>query len=162
MDELTIEQVLENIRRQLRLSKEQETELLAEMRSHLEEAVAQAGANGLSTQEALQRAAEELGSELVGTELQQVYAGRELGSAVTATAMPVLFALVLRWLVFAPAGSELDWPQLLAQPGFWIIAAAALLLPALAFRRWRLALAGWVFFWLLTVIFFIFPSTNQW
>jgi len=42
------------------------------------------------------------------------------------------------------------------------VAAAALVVPVLLFRRWRFALVGWGFFWLLTVIFVVFPSINQW
>jgi hypothetical protein len=162
MGQLTIERILDCIRRELHLSKEQETELLAEMRSHLEEAVADARERGESEATALERAAKDLGVEMIGAQLQQVHSGWESSSAIAATALPVLFALVLRWLAFAPDGSALGWPQLLNQPGFWFMAATSLVVPALLFRRWRLTLAGWGVFWLLTVIFTIFPSIHQW
>jgi len=66
--------------------------------------------------------------------------------------------LVLRWLVFAPDGTALGWPQLLTRPTFWVIAAAALLVPLLKFDRWRYALMIWVFFWAITVVFSTWPA----
>jgi hypothetical protein len=162
MDEVTIDHVLAQIGRHLNLSKETEQELLAEIRTHLEDAVAGARSEGGDEQAALLRAAEKFGIDEAGPELQQVHANWESIEAILASALPVLFAVILRWLAFAPDGSALDWPQLLAQPGFWIVAVAALVVPVLLFRRWRFALVGWGFFWLLTVIFVVFPSINQW
>ena len=162
MDEVTIDHVLAQIGRHLNLSKETEQELLAEIRTHLEDAVAVARSEGGDEQAALLRAAEKFGIDEAGPELQQVHANWESIEAILASALPVLFAVILRWLAFAPDGSALDWPQLLAQPGFWIVAVAALVVPVLLFRRWRFALVGWGFFWLLTVIFVVFPSINQW
>jgi hypothetical protein len=162
MDQLTIDRVLDCIKQQLTLSKEQETELLEEIRSHLEDAMADARARGESENAALEQAAKDLGIDIVGIQLQQVHAGWESSRAITATALPVLFALVLRWLAFAPDGSALGWPQLLNQPGFWFVAVTSLIIPAFLFRRWRLTLAGWGIFWLLTIIFTIFPSNDHW
>ncbi|HEX6387364.1 MAG TPA: hypothetical protein VF177_22070, partial [Anaerolineae bacterium] len=78
------------------------------------------------------------------------------------SAVPVLFAIILRWLAFAPDGSALGWQVLLLRPGFWIVALVALVVPFLQFRQWRFALLGWGFFWLLTIIFIVFPSINRW
>jgi hypothetical protein len=162
MDRVTIDQILAKIRKHLYLSKETEYELMAEIRAHLEDAIAEAKTNGDDEQVALAKAAEEFGVDEVGAELQEVHGNWESIDAILATALPVLFALVLRWLAFAPDGSALAWPQLLVRPGFWIVAAAALILPLLRFRRWRYALVGWGIFWLLTVIFVVFPSINHW
>jgi hypothetical protein len=162
VDRVTLDQVLESIARQLHLSKESETEVLAEIRTHLEDAVAQAVAQGADEQTALQRAAEKFGLEETGAELQETHTGRESVDAVLATALPVLFAVILRWLAFAPDGSPLEWRQLLIRPGFIIIALAALVFPAVCFHRWRYVLVGWGIFWLLTVIFVVFPSIQQW
>lgn len=162
MERATIDQVLAQIGEHLHLSKETENELLTEIRTHLEDAVADAVARGGDEQAALLKAAERFGVDEVGAELQVVHENRETIEAILATALPVLFALILRWLVFAPAGSALAWPQLLIRPGFWIVAAAALVIPALFFHRWRYALVGWGFFWLLTLIFAIYPSINRW
>jgi hypothetical protein len=162
MDRVTIDQILVKIRRHLYLSKETEYELMSEIRTHLEDAIAEARIKGRDEEAALVKAAEEFGVDEVGAELQEVHANWESIDAIFATALPVLFALILRWLAFAPDGSALAWPQLLVRPGFWIVAAAALILPFLRFRRWRYALVGWGFFWLLTVIFVVFPTISQW
>lgn len=162
MDGLNIEQVLARLRKQLRLSKEAEYEVLAEIRTHLEDAVADAVAKGEDDEVALLKAAEKFGLEEAGAELQEVHQGEDALEAIAATALPILLALILRWLAFAPDGSAIGWPALLARPGFWLVAAIALVVPIIQFRRWRLALLGWAFFWLLTVIFIVFPSINNW
>lgn len=162
MDEVTIDQVLAQLRKELHLSKETEYEVLAEIRTHLEDAVADAVAKGENEQVALLKAAEKFGLEEAVVELQEVHEGRDVVDAVMATGLPILFALVLRWLAFAPDGSFVDWSTLLARPGFWLVAFIALVVPFLHFHRWRLALLGWLFFWLLTVIFVVFPSITHW
>jgi hypothetical protein len=159
---ITIDHVLALIRARLDLSKETEHELLAEIRTHLEEAVAKARANGLDEEIALLKAAEEFGLDQVGQELQQVHVPWESADAIVAAALPVVCALVLRWLVFAPDGTALGWPELLNRPAFWIVSLAALLLPLLQFRRWRFALAAWCLFWALTVVFVAMPVVARW
>jgi hypothetical protein len=77
---------------------------------------------------------------------------------VIAAGLPVLCALALRWLVFAPDGTVLGWHQWLARPAVWIIVAVALLLPLLKFGRWRYALAAWVVFWAITLLFLTWPA----
>ncbi len=153
-----IGQVLVHIRAQMDLDSETEHEVLEEIRSHLEEAVAAAQARGLDEQAALAEAAARFGMEEVGVELQQVHVGWGTADAVIAAGLPVVCALVLRWLVFAPDGTALGWPQLLTRPTFWVIAAAALLVPLLKFGRWRYALMTWVFFWAITIVFSTWPA----
>jgi len=141
------------------LDSEREQEILCELRDHLEEAVEQARAEGLSEARALDRAASRFGlGEQVGRELQAAHEGRGTADAVVAAALPVLCALVLRWLAFAPDGTILHWPQLLNRPAFWAIALVALLIPLLRLERWRHALAAWVVFWALTVLFVALPA----
>lgn len=155
----TIDQVLGRIRAQMDLDGETEQEVLAEIRDHLEEAVAEARAEGLDEVEALARAAACFGvEEQVGRELQAAHAGWGTADAVVAAALPVVCALILRWLAFAPDGTALGWPQLLSRPAFWIVALAALLIPVLKFERWRYALVTWVIFWGLTVLFVTLPA----
>ena len=154
-----VDDLLERIRAQMTLDGEMEQEILAELRDHLEVAVAQAQAEGLTEGEALARAAARFGLEdQVGQELQAAHAGQGTADAVVAAALPVVCALVLRWLAFAPDGTALDWPQLLSRPAFWAVALTALLIPLLKFERWRYAMAAWVFFWALTVIFVALPA----
>ena len=154
-----IDDLLRRISAQMDLDGEIEQEVLAEIRDHLEEAVAEARAEGLDEAGALAQAATRFGlEEEVGRELQATHAGWGTADAVVAAALPVLCALVLRWLAFAPDGTALGWPQLLSRPAFWIVALAALLVPLLKFERWRYALATWVLFWMLTVIFVALPA----
>ena len=163
MDRLTsVDQVLDDIARRLHLSKETETEVLAEIRTHLLDAVEDAVIRGEDKQEALRKAAQQFGVDEAGAELQEVHINHESVDAIVATALPLLFAVILRWLAFSPDGSAVDWRQLLIRPGFIIIAISALLFPAVIFHRWRYALAIWGIFWFLTVIFVLFPSIRQW
>jgi hypothetical protein len=154
-----IDALTERIRAQMDLDGETEQEVLAEIRAHLEEAMAEARAEGLDEGEALARVAARFGlEEEIGQALQLAHAGWGTADAVIATALPVLCALVLRWLAFAPDGTALGWPHLLSRPAFWIVALAALLIPLLRFERWRYALATWVIFWGLTVLFVALPA----
>jgi hypothetical protein len=156
-----IEQVVARIGAQMDLDSETKHEILAEIRDHLEEAVARARAEGLDEADALARAASRFGiEEEIGQELQAAHAGWGTADAVIAAALPVVSALVLRWLVFAPDGTVLGWPQLLSRPIFWIVALAALLIPVLKFEHWRYALASWALFWGLTVIFVALPALH--
>jgi hypothetical protein len=155
----TLEGLLTRLRAQMDLDGETEHEVLAEIRSHLEETVAEARAEGLDEAQALARAAARFGlEEEVGRELQATHAGRGTADAVVAAGLPVVCALILRWLAFAPDGTALGWPQLLSRPAFWAVALAALLIPVLRFERWRYALVAWAIFWGLTVIFVTLPA----
>jgi hypothetical protein len=154
-----IELLLARIRAQMDLDGETEQEVLAEIRSHLEEAATAARAEGLDEAQALAQVAARFGvEEEIGRELQAAHAGWGTADAVVAAGLPVVCALILRWLAFAPDGTALGWPQLLSRPAFWIVAVAALLIPLLKFERWRYALAAWALFWALTVIFVTLPA----
>ncbi len=153
-----IDRVLEQVRAQLDLDVETERELVEEIRGHLEDAVVAARARGLDEQHALAEAAARFGVEEVGRELQATHVGWGTADGVIAAALPVLCALVLRWLVFAPDGTAVGWQEVLVQPAFWVIALAALLIPLLRFPRWRYALASWGFFWALSVVFCVWPA----
>lgn len=162
MDRVTIDQVIAKINLQLHLSKESETEILAEIRAHLEDAVADAIAKGIDEQAALLKAAEQFGAEETGAELQVVHSNQESIDAILATALPVVFTLILRWLSFAPDGSALAWPQLLVRPGFYLVAIISFIIPLLWFRRWRFVLWGWGVFWLFTLVFIFYPNVHGW
>ncbi len=154
-----VESLMDRIRAQMDLDGETEQEVLAEIRAHLEEAMADARAEGLDEEEALAQVAARFGvEEEIGEALQATHAGWGTADAVIAAALPVICALVLRWLAFAPDGTALGWPQLLSRPAFWIVALAALVIPLLRFERWRYALATWAIFWGLTVIFVSLPA----
>jgi hypothetical protein len=158
---MTVDEVLARIREQLNLEADTEREVLEEIRSHLEEAVEAARGQGMSEEAALAEAASRFGVDEVGQELQDVHLGWGMADGITAAALPVLCALILRWVVFAPNGTLAGWREMLARPTFWGVAALALLFPLLKFSRWRYALASWVVFWVLSVIFAIWPAM-QW
>ena len=154
-----IDQLISRISAQMDLDSETEHEVLAEIRDHLEEAVAQARAEGLDETQALARAATHFGlEEEIGQELQAAHAGWGTADAVIAAGLPVVCALILRWLAFAPDGTALGWPQLMSRPAFWIVALAALFIPLLKFDRWRYALVAWAIFWGLTMLFVTLPA----
>ena len=155
-----VDRVLEQVRAQLDLDAEMEHELLAELQGHLEDAVAAARARGLDEEAALAEAAACFGVDEVGRELQATHVGWGTADGVVAAGLPVLCALVLRWLVFAPDGTAVGWREVLVRPTFWVVALAALLLPLLRFPRWRYALVSWAFFWAMSVIFFAWPAVR--
>ena len=155
---MTVDDVLARIHVHLNLEAETEYDLLQEIRAHLEEAVEVARAQGLDEEAALAEAAAHFGVEEVGRELQAAHVGWGTADGVIAAAMPVVCALVLRWLIFAPDGTAVGWQEVLVRPAFWVVSLAALLLPLLKFPRWRYALASWAFFWALSVVFFALPA----
>jgi hypothetical protein len=159
---MTIDEVLSDFSIHLHLSKESEHEILAEIRAHLEDSVAAAVIQGEDEHLALQKVAAEFGIEEAGRQIQHIHASWESLDAIFITALPVLFALVLRWLTFAPDGSTRNWQQLLNQPEFLVVAFSAFLLPLFFLRRRSFALMGWGVFWFLTVIFTIFPAVRHW
>ncbi|MGD8627001.1 MAG: permease prefix domain 1-containing protein [Anaerolineae bacterium] len=154
-----IERLLGCIAAEMDLDSETEHEVLAEMRCHLEEAVAHGQAEGLTEGEALARAAARFGvGQEIGRAMQATHAGWGTADAVMAAALPVVCSLILRWLIYAPDGTIVGWPELLSRPALWIVALAALLVPALKFERWRYALAAWAIFWVLTLLFVALPA----
>ena len=159
---MTIQSVLAQIRSHLNLSSETERELLDEIQTHLEDAVAEAEALGRDPEVAMQEVAARFGVDDVGRELQTVHESWESADAILACIIPVALALILRWLIFAPDGSVLGWTEILVRPAFWIVALVALVVPWLKFNRWPYALAGWAIFWGLTLIFTLFPTFSQW
>ena len=138
---MTIDDVLKQIQPRLGLEADTEHEVLEEIRGHLEEAVAAAEARGLDQQHALMDAAAAFGVDQTSAELRETHAGQGTLEGVAAAALPVIFALVLRWLIFAPDGTADAWRGLLATPALIVIAGVAILLPLLRFPRRRYALA---------------------
>ena len=153
----TLNEVLDQIRARLGLEAETEYEVLEEIRGHLEEAVAEARARGLDDGQALREAAAAFGLEQTMAELRRTHAGWGALDGVAAAALPVILALVLRWLIFAPDGTADAWRVLLSPPILAVIAAVAVLAPLLRFPRRRYALALWIFFWGLSLMAVMWP-----
>lgn len=155
-----LDRALERVRLHLDLDAERERDLLEELRGHLEDAVAEARGRGRNEAQALAEAVACFGLEDVGRELQAAHVGWGAADGVIAAGLPVVCALVLRWLVFAPDGTAVGWREVLVRPAFWVIALAALLVPVLKFPRWRYALVSWAFFWALSVVFCAWPAVR--
>jgi hypothetical protein len=154
-----LDRILIRIRAQMDLDSETEHALVSEIRDHLEDALAEARSRGLGEAEALAHVEYRFGlGEEVGQGLQAAHVGWGTADAVLAAGLPVVCALTLRWLVFAPDGTALGWPRLLNRPSFWVVAMTSLLIPLLKLERWRYALAGWLIFWTLTVALVIWPA----
>lgn len=148
-----MEELLQQIRAEMDLDRETEQGVLTEIRAHLEETVAEAMAAGLSQDDACAQAAARFGSgQEIGQALQATHVGWGTAEAVVAAGLPVLLALGLRWLFFAPDGTAIGWEQVLVRPAFWVVSLSALLMPLLKFHRWRYAVASWGFFWLMTLL----------
>ena len=159
MADRRVDELLSQIRSQMDLESETEWQVLAELRLHLEEALADSQAKGLDSDAALSEVLQAFGSAKdVGQELQRTHLGWGTADGVLATMLPVLCALVLRWLAFAPDGTALGWPELLNRPSFWVVALVMLIVPLFRFGRWRYAAAGWVIFWGLTVLIVAWPG----
>jgi len=153
-----VDRLLACIRGQLGLDAESEYKVLEEIRDHLEDAAADAQARGLGRDEALAEAVARFGMGDIGQELHEIHEGEATADGIIAAGLPVICALILRWLVFSPDGTAVHWKELLTRPVFWVVAFAALLIPALKFSRRRYALASWTFFWVISVIFVIGPA----
>lgn len=158
----TISRLLATIAAELTLSQETKQELLSELHDHLEDAWETAVANGEDSETALHKAIHRFGGAEVGQALQQVHAQWESSEAILACLIPVLAALVLRWVLFTPDGAVAGWQSVLAQPAFWTVAMAMLFIPVLQFQRWRYVLVNWGFFWIVTLIFIFIPAATSW
>lgn len=158
---MTIDEVLGQIQLRLELEAEAEHDVLEEIRGHLEEAVAEARTRGLDPQQALQQAAASFGVEEAAGELHRTHAGRGTLEGVAAAALPVLFALVLRWLIFAPDGATAAWHEMLSRWGLVVVATVAILVPLLRFPRRRYALVLWAFFWGISLVTALWPGVRR-
>jgi hypothetical protein len=155
---MSVDDVLSQVQQRLGLEAETEHEILEEIRGHLEEAIATAQARGLDEQQALMNAAAAFGVEEATVELRETHTGWGALEGIAAAALPVLFALVLRWLIFAPDGTADAWREALSRPTLIVIAAIAILVPLLRFSRRRYAIALWIFFWGLSLITVLLPT----
>ena len=152
---MDIDDVLVRISQRINLDAETEYVVLEEMRGHLEDAVADARARGVADDDALAQAASRFGVEQAARELQKTHQGWGTLEGIAAAALPVFFALALRWLVYAPDGTYVGWQQMLGRPALWTVALIALLIPLWQFPRRRYALLSWAVLWGLSVAIFV-------
>ena len=162
MSFVTIDAVVEQIRPKLNLTAEAEWEVLEEIRAHLEDAVDAARSRGEDETVALLKAAEEFGLEESSIALQEVHGIGEMTEAILMCAVPIFCTVVLRWLVFAADGTAGEWEQIFHRPGVLVIGVIALGVPILQFKQKPYVIAGWVLFWMLSVVFMAFPTMRIW
>lgn len=160
--EQKIDLILKRIKRDLNLTRETEREILDEIKTHFEDVVFDAEERGEPIDAALESAVAAFGISEVGPTIQHVHADWNNIDPILLCLIPVVAALVLRWLTFSPSGSLVDWQLLLRQPAFWIVATAAFLIPILQFKEKIHILISWVIFWLLSIIFATLPVALQW
>jgi hypothetical protein len=153
--------VLERLREGLRLDRETEREVLEEIRSHLEDAAAVRRSSGLDEGEAWAEAAERFGAVETALELQRIHAGWGTVQVVVACGLPVVLALLLRWLVLDPGGTASGWLQTMTKPALWGTAVVLFLASLRICTRWRYAMAAWIVFWTITVLSFLGP-VHRW
>jgi hypothetical protein len=134
-DVVTIDDTVGQIQARLGLEADVEHEVLEEIRGHLEEAVAAGVARGLTEEQALREGAAAFGVEETTAELRAAHAGWGTLDGVAAAALPLICALILRWLIFAPDGTSDAWRQILTQPSLAVIAMVVFLVPLHRFSR---------------------------
>lgn len=159
---MTVDDLLKEVSRDLNLSSEAEWELLQEMRDHLEDAVADAQAEGYDPDLALLKAAERFGIDETLPALQRLHREWEFGEVLLMCSVPVFFTLVLRWLVYDAAGTAGGWQMIVSRPWLPAIALLLLIIPLWQLVRWRMAALVWAFFWLVSVIFMLYPQMRTW
>ena len=157
-----IDLVLKRIGRDLKLNNDTKHEILEEMRCHFEDAVDDAVRRGVNPLDALHDAVGRFGIEEVGPELQAVNGTSESSDAIFIALVPVVGALLLRWVIFSPAGASADWTHFLQRPAFWIVAVVTLLIPILQFQKRSHTIITWIIFWSLTLIFALLPAVATW
>jgi hypothetical protein len=146
-----LERYLSEIASQLNVDPVEEREILDEIRSHLEEAIAETPDQGLETQ------------EMVTVVLQQFGEAREVGrmlgrqhsesanQAVLAAFLPVALALTFKWVMLPLLRDLAHWQASPTPVVFGSLALLALLVPGLTFRSWRYGYSVWAFFSLVTI-----------
>jgi hypothetical protein len=146
-----LERYLSEIASQLNVDPVEEREILDEIRSHLEEAIAEMPDEGLDTQERVSLVLQRFG------EAREV--GRLLGrqhsdsahQAVLAAFLPVALALTFKWVILPLLRDLGTWQGSPTPLVFACLALLALLVPGLTFKNWRYGYGVWAFFSLVTI-----------
>jgi hypothetical protein len=154
----SVHRILDQIRLRLNLEAEAENEVLEEIRGHLEDAMAAEMATGQDPDQALAAVAARFGIEESALALQATHTGWGTLNGIALAALPVIFTLILRWLIFLPAGTASGWAETLTRPAFWAVVVAAMVAPLLHFSRRRYVLALWTIFWALSLATTLWPT----
>lgn len=147
------EQYLADLAARLPLDRDQQQAILAEVSDHLGVAAEWWQEQGLDLEAAWQRAVEEFGTvDEIAASFVETRRGWGTNEALAAAALPVLLALVLKFVALPLLAVPRSW-QVLTHPALLSSAVLLLLLPlAWKAERWRFGLAIWMVFWFFTVI----------
>lgn len=147
---------LAELARGLDLTREDNFQVLDEIRASLLDAAEAHMARGKRADASVELAVTEIGSaRQLAAGFTHVYDGRDTREALLVAGLPVVCALALRWLAFEAGGSSINWSPLL-RPGPFLAAAGLLLvLPAVPFGRVKLAMAAWTALWGISVAFVV-------
>jgi hypothetical protein len=146
-----LERYLSDIASQLNVDPVSEREILREIRSHLEDAIAQMREDGVGAEESVVIALRDFGqAREVGRMLGRQHS-ESASQAVLAAFLPVALALAFKWLLLPLLGNLAQWQASPTPVVLVCLALLALLVPGLTFKRWRYGYSVWVFFSLVTI-----------
>ena len=146
-----LERYLCEIASQLNVDPGQEREILTEVRSHLEEAIAERQDGGLGREESISAALQEFGeAREIGRMLGRRYSD-SANQAVLAAFLPVALAITFKWLLLPLLRDLAHWQTGPTPVIFACLALLALLVPGLTFKSWRYGYGVWAFFSLVTI-----------
>jgi hypothetical protein len=146
-----LERYLSEIASQLNVDPGKGREILGEMRSHLEDAIAKTQAEGLGTDESVAVALQEFGeAREIGRMLGRQHS-ESANQAVLAAFLPVALALTFKWVLLPLLRELAHWQASPTPVVFACLALLALLVPGLTLKRWRYGYSVWAFFCLVTI-----------
>jgi len=146
-----LDRYLSDVASQLNVDPAKEREILGEMRSHLEDAIAEMQAEGLGTDEGVVVALQEFGeAREVGRMLGRLHS-ESANQAVLAAFLPVALALTFKWVMLPLLRDLAHWQASPTPVVFACLALLALLVPGLTFKSWRYGYSVWAFFCLVTI-----------
>ncbi len=147
-----LERYLAEIASQLNVDPTTEKEILHEIRTHLEESVADLQEEGLDRRQSLALAVDGFGDPReVGRMLGRLH-GDSANQAVLAAFLPVALALSFKWVLLPLLKALAHWQAGPTPAIVCCLAALALLVPSLTFRNWRYGYAVWAFFSLIAIV----------
>ena len=146
-----LERYLAEVASQLSVDPTSERAILWEIRSHLEDAVAELREHGLGEEQSWALAVEHFGeSREVGRMLGRLHS-ESANQAVLAAFLPVALALTFKWIMLPLLRSLAHWQGSPTPIIFACLGFLALLVPGLTFRKWSYGYGVWAFFSLVTI-----------
>lgn len=147
-----IERYLEELGHSLaRLDAKAQKDILREVHSHLEEAVADLQGEGYSPEESMALAVARFGeAEEIAKMMRRVYV-ESANQAVLAALLPVALTMAFKWGILPFLKTLGSWQGNPTPVMVISLALLALLIPGLTLRRWRYGYAAWAFFSLIAI-----------